>query len=56
MWIIVEKVRAHQSVMAYGMVFGVVFAKVGASGAPVNLEVAQAGAIPDPVEAHVDCL
>ena len=56
MWLVVEEVRVHQSVMAWGMVFGVVFPKVGASGGPVNIEVALAGAIPDPVEAHVNCL
>ena len=31
-------------------------AEVGASGVPVSLEVALAGAIPDQVQAHVDCL
>ena len=34
------------------MVFGVVVPEVGASRGPVNIEVALAGAIPDPVEAH----
>ena len=42
--------------MAWEMVFGVLVPKVGASGGPVNLEVALAGAIPDPVEAHANCL
>ena len=42
--------------MAWGMVFGVVVPEVGASGGPVNIEVALAGAIPDPVEAHVNRL
>ena len=37
------------------MVFGVVVTNVGASGVAVNVEVAPAGAIPDPLEAHVDC-
>ena len=32
MWLVVEELRAHQSVMAWGMVFGVVVPKVGASG------------------------
>ena len=36
--------------------FGVVVPKVGASGVPVNLELALVGAIPDPVEAHVNRL
>ena len=48
-WLVVEEVRAHESVMAWGMVFVVVVSEVGASGDPVNLEVALAGAIPDPV-------
>ena len=38
------------------MVFGVLVAKVGASGGPVNLGVVLEGAISDPVEAHVGCL
>ena len=42
--------------MAWVIVFGVVFPEVGASGGPVNLEVALAGTIPDPVEVHVNCL
>ena len=37
MWIFVEELRVHQAVMAWGMVFGVVVPKVGASGGPVNL-------------------
>ena len=49
-----DEVRAHQLVMAWGMVFGVVVPEVGDSGVPVNLELALAGAIPDPVEAHGD--
>ena len=32
-----EELRSHQAMMAWGMVFGVVFHKVGASGGPVNL-------------------
>ena len=56
MWIVMEEVRAHQSVMAWGMLFDVVVSEVGASGGPVNIEVALAGVIPDPVEAHVSCL
>ena len=54
MWIFVEKVRVHQSMMAWVMVFGVVGSKVGASGLPINLEVALVVAITDPVEEHVD--
>ena len=42
--------------MAWGMVFGAVVPKVGASGGPVNLELDLEGAIPDPVEAHVNRL
>ena len=56
MSIILEEVRAYQSVMAWGMVFGVVVPEVSSSGGLVNLEVAMAGAIPDPVEAHVNIL
>ena len=56
MWLFVEEVRAHQSVMSWVMVFGVVVPEVGASRGPVNLEVSIAGAIPDPVEAHVNRL
>ena len=54
MWIVVEEVRAHQSVMAWVMIFGVVVTKVGAFRGPVNLEVALVGAIHDPVEVYVD--
>ena len=56
MLIFVKEVRAHQSVMAGGMVFGVVVLEVGASRGPVNLEVALAGVIPDPVEVHINFL
>ena len=48
--------RAHQLVMAWGMMFGVVVPKVGASGSPVNLELTLTSAIPDQVEAHVNLL
>ena len=54
--IVVEELSAHQAVMAWGIVFGVVAPEVGASGAPVNLELTLTGAITDLVEAHVDCL
>ena len=54
MWLVVEELREHQSVVVWFIVFGVVFAEVDASRGPVNIEVALAGAIPDPVEAHVD--
>ena len=50
-----EEVRVNQSVMAWGVVFGVVVTKVGASRGPVNIEVALVGAIPDTAEAHVNC-
>ena len=42
--------------MAWVILFGVLVPKVGASGVPVNLEVALAGAIPDPVEARANRL
>ena len=32
MWLVVEELGAHQAVMAWGMVFGVVVPEVGASG------------------------
>ena len=38
------------------MLFGVVVPKVDASGGPLNIELALAGAIPDPLEAHVNSL
>ena len=56
MWLVVEELRAHQAVMDWGMVFGVVVPEVGAYGAPVNLELALTGAITDPVEVHVNRL
>ena len=56
MWIVVEERRAHQVMMAWGVVFGVVVSKVGASGGPVNLELTLTSAISDPVEAHVNFL
>ena len=56
MWLVVEELRAHQAMMSWGVVFGVVVSKVGASGGPVNLELTLASAISDPVEAHVNCL
>ena len=55
-WLVLEEVRAHQSVMAWGMVFGVLVPEVGASGLPINIEVSLAGAIPDPVVLHVNSL
>ena len=54
MWLVVEELRTHQAMMAWGMVFGVVVPNVGASGGPVNLELTLTGVIPDPVEAHVN--
>ena len=54
MCLVVEELRLHQAMMAWGMVFGAVVPKVGASGAPVNIELILTGAIPDPVEAHVN--
>ena len=55
MWLVVEEIRVHQMMMDWGVVFGVVVPEVGASRGPVNLKVDLVGAIPDPVEAHVDC-
>ena len=37
MWIVVEELRVHQVMMAWGVVFGVVVLEFGASGGPVNL-------------------
>ena len=54
MWLVVEELRAHQTMMAWGMVFGVVVPEVGASRGPVNLELILTSAIYDPVEAHVN--
>ena len=56
MWLVVEELRSHQAMMAWGMVFGVVVPRVGASGGPVNIELTLTGEIPDPVEAHVNHL
>ena len=56
MWLVVEELRTHKLVMAWEMVFGVVFPEVGASGGRVNIELALVGAIPDPVEVHVNRL
>ena len=56
MQLVVAEVRVHQLVMAWGIVFGMLVAKIGASGGAVNIELALAGAITDPVEAHVDLL
>ena len=42
--------------MSWVMVFGVVVLEVGASGGPVNIEVALASAIPDPVKADINRL
>ena len=55
-WLVVEELRAHQLVLAWGVLFGVVVPKVDASGGPLNIELALAGAIPDPLEAHVNRL
>ena len=55
MWIVVEELRAHQAIIAWGMVFGVVVPEDGASRAPVNLELTLMSAIPDPVEEDVNC-
>ena len=56
MWLVVEELGAHQAMMAWGMVFGVVVSEVGASGGPVNIELTLKSEISDPVEAHVNCL
>ena len=56
MCLVVEEMRAHQAMMAWEVVFGVLVPEVGASGGPLNLELTLASAISDPVEAHVNCL
>ena len=56
MWLVVEELRSHQAMMAWGMVFGVVVSEVGAYGSPVNIELTLTSTIYDTVEAHVDCL
>ena len=56
MWLFVEEMRAHQEMMDWGMVFGMVVPEVGASGGAVNLELTLSSATPDPVEAHVNHL
>ena len=56
MWLVVEELRAHQEMMAWGMVFGVVVSEVGASGATVNLELTLTSAISVPVEEHFNFL
>ena len=56
MWIVVEELRAHQAMVAWGMVFGVVVPEVGDCRGPVNLELTLTGVIPDPVEAHANRL
>ena len=54
MWLVVEELRAHQAMMAWGVVFGVVVSEGGASVGPVNIELTLTSAISDPVEAHVN--
>ena len=54
MWLVVEEPRAHQAMMDWGMVFGVVVTDVGDSRGPVNIELTLTSAISDPVEAHVN--
>ena len=49
MQLVVAEVRVHQLVMDWIIVFGVLVSEVGASGGPLNIELALAGAIPDPV-------
>ena len=56
MWLFMEELRAHQAMMAWGIVFGAVVPEVGASGGPVNIELTLTSAISDPVEAHINCL
>ena len=56
MWLVIEEPRVHRAMMAWGMVFGVVVPKVGAYGAPVNLELTLKCVIYDPVEVHVNRL
>ena len=56
MWLAVEEPRAHQAMMFWGVLFGVLVPEVGASGGAVNLELTLTSAITDPVEAPVNCL
>ena len=56
LWLVIEELRENQGMMAWGMMFGVLVPKVGASRGPVNLELTLTVAIPDPVEAHVNHL
>ena len=49
MWLVVEELRAHQAMMAWGVVFGVVVPEVGDSRSPVNLELTLTSVISDPV-------
>ena len=52
MWLVVEEMREHQAMMAWGMVFGVVVPEAGAYGAPVNIEFNLTSAISDQAETH----
>ena len=54
MWLVVEELTSHEAMMDLGMVFGAIVPKFGASGGPVDFELTLTGAIPDPVEAHVN--
>ena len=54
MWLVVEELWAHEAMMSWGVVFGVIVPEVGAYGSPVNFELTLTGAIPDPVEVHVN--
>ena len=56
MWLIVEELKAHQVMMTWGRVFGVLVPEVGDSRGPVNIELTLTSAIPDPVEVHVNRL
>ena len=56
MWLVVEELREHQAMMAWGVIFCVVVPKVGASRGPVNIELTLTSVISDPVEVHVNCL
>ena len=54
MWLVVEELWAHEAMMSWGVVFGVIVPEVGAYGSPVKFELTLTGAIPDPVEVHVN--
>ena len=51
-----EKDGAHQLMMVSWVVFGEVVSEVKFAFLPMNVELALAYAVADPIEAHIDCL